>query len=320
MNIKKLLSVTLLLGLINSTVSAANTTRHVIPDYPAQQVSPRVWVIHGPTELPNPKNQGFMNNPGIVLTTQGVVIVDPGSSLETGEMVLRVLKKITPQPVVAVFNTHVHGDHWLGNQAIVNAYPNVKIFASPEMIAEAKAGAADFWVKLMYTMTKGATKGTVAVIPNTVALNGETIKIGDTDFRIYHNKQAHTKTDIMIEVVEDRLMFLGDNAGNKRILRISDGNFMGNIEAIDIALATNARYFVPGHGPSGTRAVALAYRSYLTGIHLAAKQAFENNMDSSDVKPIAEKNTTAFKNWANYKDEIGRQSVQAYAEVETAEF
>ncbi len=291
-----------------------------VPDYPAQKVSPRVWVIYGPTEIPNAKNRGFMNNPGFVLTTQGVVIIDPGSSLETGEMVLRVLKKITPQPVVAVFNTHIHGDHWLGNQAIVNAYPNVRIFASPEMIAEAKDGAADYWVKLMYKMTKGASKGTVAVIPNAAVLNGETIKIGDTDFHIYHNRQAHTKTDIMIEVMEDRLMFLGDNVGNKRILRMNDGNFMGNINAINIALATNALYFVPGHGPGGTKSVPLAYRSYLTGVYLAAKQAFENNMDSSDVKPIAEKNTAEFKDWSGYKDEIGRHSVQAYAEVEAAEF
>ena len=320
MNIKKLLPITLLLCLISSAVSAAEKETPVVPNYPAQKVSPRVWVIHGPRELPNPQNKGFMNNPGIVLTTQGAVIVDPGSTLETGEMVLRVLKKITPQPVVAVFNTHIHGDHWLGNQAIVNAYPNVRIFAHPEMIAEAKNGAADSWVKLMYKLTKGASKGTVAVIPNTPVLNGESIKIGDTDFRIYHNKQAHTKTDIMIEVVEDRLMFLGDNAGNKRILRINDGNFTGNIAAIDIALATDARYFVPGHGPSGTKSVPLAYRSYLTGVYMAAKQAFENDMDSSDVKPIAEKNTAAFKDWSGYNEEIGRHSVQAYAEVEAAEF
>jgi glyoxylase-like metal-dependent hydrolase (beta-lactamase superfamily II) len=319
MHYLKFITLTALVLLLN-TACSNRAEAAPVPDYPAQKVSTRVWVILGPTELPNPKNQGFMNNPGIVLTTQGAVIVDPGSTLETGEMVLRVLKKITPQPVVAVFNTHVHGDHWLGNQAIVNAYPNVKIFAHPEMIAEAKNGAADFWVKLMYTMTKGASKGTVAVIPNAAVQNGESIKIGDTDFRIYHNKQAHTKTDIMIEVVQDRLMFLGDNVGNQRILRINDGSFTGDIAAIDMALATNAIYFIPGHGPGGTKAVPLDYRRYLTAVYLSAKQAFENNMDSSDVRPIAEKNTVAFKNWSGYKDEIGRQGVQAYAEVEAAEF
>jgi glyoxylase-like metal-dependent hydrolase (beta-lactamase superfamily II) len=36
-------------------------------------------------------------------------------------------EKITNKPIVAVFNTHVHGDHWLGNQAIVERYPAVKI-------------------------------------------------------------------------------------------------------------------------------------------------------------------------------------------------
>jgi ribonuclease BN (tRNA processing enzyme) len=46
-------------------------------------------------------------------------------------------EKITNKPIVAVFNTHVHGDHWLGNQAIVERYPAVKIYAHPNMIEQA---------------------------------------------------------------------------------------------------------------------------------------------------------------------------------------
>ena len=51
-----------------------------------------------------------------------------------------------------------------------------------------------------------------------------------------------------------------------------------------------------------------------------AKQAFDADMDSSDVKPIALKATVAYKNWALYDDEIGPQGAQAYMEVEAAEF
>jgi glyoxylase-like metal-dependent hydrolase (beta-lactamase superfamily II) len=291
-----------------------------IPDYPADKLSDAAWVIHGPREFPNPENQGFMNNPGIVLTSAGVVIVDPGATLQSGEMVLRVLKTISDKPVVAVFNTHIHGDHWLGNQAMVAAWPKVKIYAHPEMILEARNGAADTWVDLMDTMTKGASKGTVAVLPNTEINNGDTIKIGDTHFRIYHNVHAHTKTDIMIEVVEEQLMFLGDNVTYQRIPRMGDGNFRGSFEAIDMALTSKAKLWVPGHGPSGDVAIVRSYRDYLSGVYQAAKQAFNNNMDSSEVRAIAEKNTVAYRDWPGYDDEIGRHGVQAYAEVEAAEF
>ena len=48
----------------------------------------------------------------------GVILVDPGSTYQVGKQVLAEIKKVTTKPVVAVFNTHIHGDHWLGNQAI----------------------------------------------------------------------------------------------------------------------------------------------------------------------------------------------------------
>ena len=43
-----------------------------------EQVAPGVYVIHGPTELPSPSNQGFMNNPAFIVTDEGVVVIDPG--------------------------------------------------------------------------------------------------------------------------------------------------------------------------------------------------------------------------------------------------
>jgi len=50
-----------------------------------------------------------------VLTAKGVVVVDPGSSVQVGEMLLKKIATVTKDPVIAVFNTHIHGDHWLGN-------------------------------------------------------------------------------------------------------------------------------------------------------------------------------------------------------------
>ena len=94
-----------------------------LPDYPASKVATHTYVIHGPVDYPNPQNQGFMNNPAFVLTKAGVVVIDPGSSVQSGEMVLRQIRKVTDQKVVAVLNTHAHGDHWLGNQAFREAAP-----------------------------------------------------------------------------------------------------------------------------------------------------------------------------------------------------
>ena len=291
-----------------------------VRDYPFEQVAENAWVIHGPLEMPNVDNQGFMNNPGIVLTSAGVVIVDPGSSLQAGEMVLRMLGKVSDQPVVAVFNTHVHGDHWLGNQAVRAAFPDAAIYGHPEMLAEVEAGAGNSWVEMMASMTDGATLGTTVVGPDHAVDNGDTIRIGDKTFVIHHYGQAHTRTDIMIEVKEDGIVFLGDNVTAKRIPRMSDGNFRGNIESVDRILQAGASIWIPGHGPSGDAAMVRAYRDYLEAVHKAAEQAFNEDLDSSEVKPLALEATREYSDWAGYTGEIGRQAAQAYLEVEAAEF
>ena len=113
-----------------------------LDNFKAEQVSNHVWVIHGPLELPNEKNEGFMNNPAFIVTDGGVVVVDPGSSVHTGNMLLREIRKVTDKPVIAVFDTHVHGDHWLGNDAIKRAFPEADIYAHDKTISMIEAGAA----------------------------------------------------------------------------------------------------------------------------------------------------------------------------------
>ena len=291
-----------------------------VRDYPFEKVAENTWVIHGPLEMPNVSNQGFMNNPGIVLTSKGVVIVDPGSSVQAGEMVLRMLKKVSDQPVIAVFNTHIHGDHWLGNQAIRAAYPDAPIYGHTEMLVMVDTGSGDTWVELMDRLTEGATKGTRVVGPDHAVKHGDTFKIGNKTFRIHHYGQAHTRTDIMIEIEEDKVVFLGDNVTADRIPRMSDGNFMGNVSAVDKILEIDASTWVPGHGPTGDATMVKAYRDYLQAIYSSAEKAFNDDLDSSDVKAISLQATTPYKDWAGYDDELGPHGAQAYMEVEAAEF
>jgi glyoxylase-like metal-dependent hydrolase (beta-lactamase superfamily II) len=309
-----LVSLVLLGGLFPSLSAAA------VKDQPFEKVAENTWVIHGPLEMPNPANQGFMNNPGVVLTSEGAVIIDPGSSVQAGEMVLRMLKGVTDKPVIAVFNTHIHGDHWLGNQAIKAAYPDAPVYGHTEMLAMIESGSGDTWVELMDKLTEGATKGTQVVGPDHALNDGDVIKVGNKTFRIHHHGQAHTRTDIMIEVTEDGVVFLGDNVTTNRIPRMSDGNFMGNVNSVDSILKVNATVWVPGHGRTGDADMVKGYRGYLAAVYASAKQAFDADMDSSDVKPIALKATAKYQDWSGYEDEIGPQGAQAYMEVEAAEF
>ncbi|MCP4992472.1 MAG: MBL fold metallo-hydrolase [Gammaproteobacteria bacterium] len=307
----------LLLSLILLPI-AGQTVETELREYPASQISSHVWVIEGPLGYPSVENQGFMNNPAFVVTGNGVVVIDPGSSLQAGRMVLKQIQKVTAKPVTHVLDTHVHGDHWLGNQAMVEAYPEVVLIGHPQMIKRAHDFAADDWLKLMLESTDGFTAGTRAVIPERSIEDEAVLEIGGVHFKIYAPKAAHSGTDIMIEVVEEKVMFLGDNVTYKRIPRLNDATFKGNINACDVALKSGAEVFVPGHGPVGGQEVVEAYGNYLRTIYSLASRYYEEDMEDFEMKPMIVEALDAYKDWVNFEGQIGRHISIAVMEYENS--
>ena len=143
------------------------------PDIQPEQIGPHTYVIeHGPHDEDPGISHGFHNNPGFVVTDTGVVVIDTGSSYEIGKMILRKIARVTDKPITHIFTTHFHGDHWLANQALVEAYPDALTLAHPELIALLKAGDDRFWVNTFAErLGDQAFAGTRAVIPNTPAQN-----------------------------------------------------------------------------------------------------------------------------------------------------
>jgi glyoxylase-like metal-dependent hydrolase (beta-lactamase superfamily II) len=254
-----------------------------------------------------------------VLTSKGVVVVDPGSSVQVGEMLLARIAQVTQDPVIAVFNTHIHGDHWLGNQAVKAAFPKAVIYAHANM--KTKTGVeGENWVRLLNNLTDGAVKGTQPVAPDVNIDNDETLKLGDTRFRIYHTGKAHTDGDIMIEVIDEKVLFLGDNVINGRLGRMDDGHFLGNLAAIDMALKTGAQHFVPGHGQSNGREVIKGYQGYLKTLHATVKKFYDQGLADFEMKPQVAAALALYKTWTEFDNELGRHISLAYQQIQADAF
>ncbi|MCB1802130.1 MAG: MBL fold metallo-hydrolase [Gammaproteobacteria bacterium] len=306
--------------LLSGAVFALQKAGPLRGEWTPEQIAPGVYVIHGPAELPNPANQGFMNNPAFIVNDAGVVVVDPGSSVQVGEMVLARIEAITDKPILAVFNSHIHGDHWLGNQAIRARYPDVPIYGHERVGPKVLAGAGTQWVQLMLQLTENATAGTEVVKPDHPVKDGDEIAIGGLTYAIMNNNKAHTDTDIMVLVKEKGVMFLGDNAGHGRILRLEGGSFAGNVEALENALATGATVFVPGHGPSGGKEVAERYRDYLHTVYTTAQQGVEDGLTDFEIRPLLEPKLGPWEKWAGFDIELGKHINGAFLEAEAAAF
>ena len=64
--------------------------REMVRDYPVDKIAAHTYVIHGPREIASVANQGFMNNPAFIITGEGVVVIEPGSSVQAGRMVIEL--------------------------------------------------------------------------------------------------------------------------------------------------------------------------------------------------------------------------------------
>jgi len=310
------------LGLVLVALLALGCSRKAPPiqaDFPLTKLTERVYVIHGPNEEPNKANQGFMNNPGFVLTKKGVVVIDPGSSVQVAEMLMEKIATITKDPIIAVFNTHIHGDHWLGNDAIHTSWPKAVIYAHPRM-REKTAAEGENWMALMNNLTEGAIKGTKPLAPNFSIENEETLSLGGVHFRAMHTGTAHTDGDLMIEVVEEKVLFLGDNAMAGRAGRMDDGDFLGNIAACDAALKTDARHFVPGHGKSGGREIVTTFRDWQKALYASVKKYYGQGLSDFDMKEKVIADLKPYQKWAMFDTQIGKLISLAYLQVERVSF
>ncbi|MFK8068967.1 MAG: MBL fold metallo-hydrolase [Gammaproteobacteria bacterium] len=315
---KTLLKTLKLMIVLFPSISFANN--EFLDNFTAEKITENVYVIHGPTADPIADNQGFINNPSFVIVNEGVVVIDPGSSLAIGQMVLKNIKQLSQLPVIAIFNTHEHGDHWLGNHAIVDAYPDIPIYAHSKMIESLNNGAGTNWLSLMNRLTKNATKGTQIKVPTHPVKNGDEIVLGDHTFKIHHNNISHTHNDIMIEVVESQTVFLGDNAFLNRLPRLDEGDVVGNIDALRSILKTSSKFYVPGHGPSGDSSVVNLYLEYLNTLYDSVKYYYEEDLSDFEMKNQVATKMKKFSEWYGFETELGKNISLVFLQIESADF
>ncbi len=293
---------------------------HYSEQFMIELVTDNLYVIHGLNEDPNPTNRGFINNPGFVIANSGVIVIDPGSSQEIGEIVLKRISKITSLPVIAIFNTHEHGDHWLANQAIINKYPNIPVYAHADMIKSINDGTGKHWLNLMRRLTEHSLLSTSVYTPTHEVKNNDEIVFDNLTFRIHHYGLSHTHNDIMIEVVELSTIFLGDNVLNKRMPFLDDGDILGNISAINEVLKLESQYYIPGHGPSGLNAIPKDYLEYLTQLYESVNHYYHEDMSDFEMKEPIKVSMTKFSNWLGFEKELGRHISLVYLQIERDDF
>lgn len=295
-----------------------------VDDIAPRQLSPHVWMIYAADGFPSPENRGMMANIFFVVTSVGVVVLDSGSSLQIGQMAIRMIQRVSKKPVVAVFNSHYHGDHWLGNHAFVNAYGrSLPIYALPGTINKLQGAEASMWRSLMERWTNQSTLGTQVVVPNTAVTHAQKIRFGDITLRMHHYGTAHTPADLCVEVVEDKLTVLGDIAMTNRIANFDEGSYPGTFTYYQaLSNAAGEQLWAPGHGEPRKDLLA-TYGNFLAGIWEPCLQAVKDGKSEAEAKAMVlhdARVATRAKTMLGFESNIGKYISLAYLEAEKEAF
>ena len=103
------------------------------------------------------------SNAAVILTDDGVIVVDSHSKPSAAYALYREIQGITKQPIRKIINTHFHWDHWQGNQVYAEAFPDLEIITSERTRAnlvspDAGSGGIAFIEKQLTSVPKEIEK------------------------------------------------------------------------------------------------------------------------------------------------------------------
>jgi glyoxylase-like metal-dependent hydrolase (beta-lactamase superfamily II) len=203
--------------------------------------------------------KGRGGNVAVSAGEDGVFIIDDQLEPLT-EQLLAAIRTIDERPVRFVVNTHYHGDHVGGNEAlgksgsVIIAHDNIR-----------RRMSSDQFNHFMNDTTPAWPKDALPVVTFndrvSLHLNGESVTA-------HHVPRGHTDGDAIVHFAGSNVLHMGDIFFNGLYPYIDldgGGSIQGMIAAVDLALtlADGETKVIPGHGPLSDRAGLLEYRGFL---------------------------------------------------------
>ena len=182
-------------------------------------------------------------NLGLSIGEDGVFLIDDGLPPLTDEL-LEAVRELTDRPIEFLVNTHVHGDHIGGNEALAEEGATIvghdnlrsRLLAEGMMSADGMAPAA------------------VGALPVITFSDSMTFHLNGRDAFVFHVESAHTDGDAVIHFREDNVVHTGDVMFNGIYPFIdldSGGSVEGYIAAQKkiLAMVDGETKIIAGHGP-----------------------------------------------------------------------
>jgi cyclase len=195
------------------------------------------------------------SNCGIVLTQEGVILIDSGHNPTDSRAILAAVKKLTSLPIRFLIDTEPHPDHTTGH--FVFSPPAVVIAheGATESMKNRERESPDRIQKLAAVSPemRAALEGYRFVAPQIEYRQKTILNMGERTFELMYLKGVHSEADTAIWLPKERVLFSASAAV------VNQYNILRPIVTIPDILAAlkmmkglNPEFVIPGHGTPGT--------------------------------------------------------------------
>lgn len=185
-----------------------------------KKVNKNIYMVEGNIGLPSKENKGFISNAYGILTSEGWIVVDTLSTPELAKEFISKLKGVSNKPIKYVFITHYHLDHYFGASEFKKE--GAKIIGSKGLEDFYTSGKADLYLNSIKNSFKGIFENVKLVKPDIVIKDKRVFTIDGKKYIIENVAPAHTSSDIIIYIPEDKIIFVGDLVVKNRIPFVGD--------------------------------------------------------------------------------------------------
>jgi len=240
----------------------------------AKQISENIYMFIGINDIVTKENGGNIANTFWIKTKKHYIVIDSGASYLYAQQAHKIMKKISDLPIKFVVNSHMHDDHWMGN----NYYKklNIPIYATQ---LQNKTFPVDASTRILNQLDKKDLIGTKIVSIDNIVNKNFTVNVDGTDFNfIYLKKPAHTKEDFMVYVPSEKALFTGDLLFSQRITSIRDGSIEGSIQSLKVIENLDVKIYANGHGKYTDETALNHMKDYLGDLKKLALLAIEDDI------------------------------------------
>lgn len=242
-----------------------------------RKVAPDTYVFVGLAEDFSRSNGGNIVNTGFIVTGDGVLVIDTGSSRLYGEQMRRAIAAVTDKPIRQVLITHHHPDHFFGNQG----FRDVPIAALPGTIGGMKQEGGGFADNL-FRMAGDWMSETEPLAASQEARPGRST-IGGHDIELIALK-GHTQADLALLDHTTGVLFVGDLVFWQRAATTPHASIADWLAALDRLQALKWKTIVPGHGEPHADARGIEQtRGYLKWLDGTLRKAAADGLDMPDL-------------------------------------